>query len=106
MEIWLGENSTVKLVLLCKFSEHPVYRTPKSVSQAVSAIKNLSLDEAESHIADATIERDGQTFIHNARFVGQISGFMEIWARDSQTGEGILRGNRVVSDNDSLPISN
>ena len=97
MTLWLKKSSDVKLACLVKFSEKPNYRGPRNLPETILATKSLPVKTIEAHLYKNIENRDGMLFVHGVKLMGRVTGFWEVWTKDSETGKAVRRGERMVS---------
>src|SRR5204862_147976 len=100
MALWLEGNPDVKMAFLIKFKETPQYRSPIDPAKLPEAVlKDVSLPiyEIRPEIEEGVDKQRGFLLIHGMKFAGRLSGFLEIWGRDSGTGKAARQGNPIVS---------
>ena len=97
MKYWLEGNDQIKLTFLVKFTETPRYSTRRALEHLPKDV----VENAELHATDKSLVRidtcEGRVNIHGSSFVGKIRAFLEIWKRDSDTGDVSARDRRSVS---------
>lgn len=97
MKFWLSGHEKIKIAFLVKFRESPRYSGKKSFI----ALPREAMENAERYAND----RDGFKIddsagvlqAYGAPFVGRTTAFLEIWEQKPDSGDVVLRGERVVS---------
>lgn len=82
-----------------KISENPKYQSPKVLSEKMVAMRNQSVNDIQKKFYEIVERKNGELFAHGSQFVGVVSGFLEVWVRDSKTGEPVRKGEPIVSVN-------
>jgi hypothetical protein len=99
MNMWLTNLPSVHVGLLVKIEERPQYRSPlgSHSSKYFEFLRNYGA-ERPAVIAPKNPEKEGSPlYMSSVRLVGQTKAYMEVWARDPDTGKPMLHGDRIVS---------
>lgn len=102
IKLWI-EGGHMRMVILIKVDEAPLYRCPTRALQD-NEIEALDLpaipDLNTSMVAlENQTDRFGPLQIHGLTWVNKMDAFLEIWKPDGTTGEARLQGDRRVSYN-------
>jgi hypothetical protein len=100
MVLWLEGNPDVKMAFLVKFKESPQYRSPVDAANLPEALLKdvpLPIHEIRPKIEEGIGKQQGSLLIHGIKFAGEMTGFLEIWHRDSRTGKATQLGKQIVS---------
>jgi len=102
IKLWI-EGGHMRMVILIKVDEAPLYRCPTRALQD-NEIEALDLpaipDLITSMVAlENQTDRFGPLQIHGLTWVNKMDAFLEIWKPDGTTGEARLQGDRRVSYN-------
>jgi hypothetical protein len=88
------------MAFLIKFKESPQYRSPidpENLPEAVLKDIPLPIREIRPQIEEGVGKQCGSLLIHGFKFAGRLSGFLQIWGRDSTTGKAVQQGETIVS---------
>lgn len=101
VKLWIGGNMDMRTVVLIKVEENPRYCSPTSKLED-DEVKDLGFPDLKDLNASMVVLTDpndsfGPLQINNLVWVGKMSVFLEIWKRDTVSGEAKQQGTRSVS---------
>lgn len=99
--LWLGGVQSVRMIILVKFHESPIYRNPiRNLSKEIERLESTHVSTLKT--SDFTMQGDnGPTVYKGFTWAGRLSqAFVEIWKRNSETGQAKKCGHRMA---DVLP---
>lgn len=99
MKMWLSSIPTIKVGLLVKIEETPKYKNPfRSRSREFWEFLQKPKEALKEDIILENSEEAGSPlWLSDLRLVGQTKAYMEVWVRDSDTGQARVQGERIVS---------
>ncbi|KAL9130694.1 MAG: hypothetical protein Q9217_001173 [Psora testacea] len=104
-KLWIEGNRDIRTVILIKVEENPRYSSPISKLED-DKVKDLGFPNPRDLKTSLVVPRDpndsfGPLQINNLVLVGKMGVFLEIWKRDTVTGEAKQQGTRsyFVPDN-------
>lgn len=93
---WLEKQKETRLAFLIKFHENPRFDSKLAFNNLPEFIKADPEKHAATDISN-TEWKDGCVQVHGNDFVGRIKAYFEVWKRDRDTGNVVIRGTRIVS---------
>ena len=108
-KLWIEGNRDIRTLILIKVEENPQYRSPTSNLEN-NEVKDLGLTDHKDIDTSMVIPKDptdscGPLQINDLVWVGKTRVFLEIWKRDTASGEARQQGTRSVSNTSLLLLS-
>ena len=101
VKLWIEGNRDIRTVVLIKVEESPRYCSPISKMED-DEVMDLGFPDPKDLKASMVVLKDsndsfGPLQIKNLIWVGKMSVWLEIWKRDTVSGEARQQGTRTVS---------
>ena len=101
VKLWIEGTRDIRTVILIKVEENPRYSSPTSKLED-DEVKDLGFpDYTDLNTSMVSLKDPNNSFgplqINNLVWVGEIGVFLEVWKRDTVSGEAKQQGTRSVS---------